>query len=90
LVLLLRPLKNSEAPLSDKIDSDRSCLFTSIVNSKAKYNHEVGARGGIEIVEVLSGRGAPEGDVVIQVRNLAEAEDCYLTLRARLDSFTTE
>src|ERR1041385_4370553 len=41
---------------------------------KTRYNHKVGARGGIEIVEVLPGRGAPTGGVVIQVTNLSEAE----------------
>jgi hypothetical protein len=54
---------------------------------KAKYNHKAGHRGGIEIVEVLPGRGAPEGRMVIQVKNLADAEDCYLTLKKRLDTF---
>jgi len=54
---------------------------------KVKYNHETGARGGLDIVEVLHGRGAPEGGVVVQVTNLAEAEDCYLGLKWLLDSF---
>lgn len=56
---------------------------------KVKYNHKIGggfSRGGVEIVEVLPRRGAPEGDAVLQVRNLSEAEDCYLTLKSRLDS----
>lgn len=55
---------------------------------KAKYNHKAGPRGGIEIVEVLPGRGAPEGKTVIQARNLTEAEECYLTLKKHLDAFT--
>ena len=54
---------------------------------KAKYNHKAGPRGGIEIVEVLPGRGVPEGKAVIQVKNLADAEDCYLTLKKQLDTF---
>jgi hypothetical protein len=54
---------------------------------KAKYNHKTGPRGGIEIIEVLHGRGAPEGNSVLQVTNLADAEDCYLTLKKRLDTF---
>ena len=57
---------------------------------KVKYNHKVGSgfsRGGLEIVEVLAGKGAPEGETLLQVKNLAEAEDCYLTLKSRLDSF---
>jgi hypothetical protein len=54
---------------------------------KAKYNHKAGPRGGIEIIEVLPGRGAPEGKMVLQVTNLTVAEDCYLTLKRRLDTF---
>jgi xanthine dehydrogenase molybdopterin-binding subunit B len=69
---------------------ERQIMFTYKRRQfKAKYNHEVGARGGIQIVEVLPGRGSPEGDTVIQIKNLSEAENCYLTLKARLDSFTT-
>lgn len=54
---------------------------------KAKYNHKAGPRGGIEIIEVLRGRGAPEGNTVLQVTNLADAEDCYLNIKKRLDTF---
>ena len=57
---------------------------------KARYNHTAGPRGGIDIVEVLPGRGAPEGDNVMQVKNLSEAEDCYLTLKNHLDLFIKE
>jgi len=45
------------------------------------------SRGGLEILEVLARRGAPEGGMVVQVTNLAEAEDCYLGLKWLLDSF---
>lgn len=44
---------------------------------KAKYNHKTGPRGGIEIVEVLEGRGSPEGNAVVSIANLHEAEDFY-------------
>jgi len=54
---------------------------------KAKYNHMTGSRGGIDIIEVLKGRGAPEGTLVMKVKNLSEAEACYLTLKDHLDSF---
>ncbi|HEY2961399.1 MAG TPA: hypothetical protein VGJ37_03235 [Pyrinomonadaceae bacterium] len=54
---------------------------------KVKYNHKTGSRGGLDIVEVLPGRGAPEGGMVVQVTNLSEAEDCYLGLKWLLDSF---
>jgi hypothetical protein len=54
---------------------------------KARYNHKAGARGGIEIVEVLPGRGAPEGGVAASIVSLSDAEDVYTSLRSRLDSF---
>lgn len=54
---------------------------------KAKYNHKVGSRGGLEIVEVLPERGSPEGGVLFQVKNLADAEVCYLKLKKSLDAY---
>ena len=54
---------------------------------KARYNHRAGSRGGIEIVEVLPGRGSPEGDVAMQVTSLNEAEDTYRGLKKKLDRF---
>ncbi len=44
---------------------------------KAKYNHSTGPRGGIDIVEVLPGRGAPEGRKMRSIRNLQDAERFY-------------
>jgi hypothetical protein len=54
---------------------------------KVRYNHKVGARGGIEFVEVLSGRGAPEGKVALTIGSLDEAESAYGDLRQKLDRF---
>jgi len=54
---------------------------------KARYNHTAGARGGIDIVEVLPGRGAPEGKVAASILSLSDAEDVYASLRTRLDRF---
>jgi len=54
---------------------------------KARYNHKTGTRGGIDIIEVLRKKGSPEGGIVFKIKNLAEAEDCYLSLKSRLDSF---
>ncbi len=54
---------------------------------KARYNHQAGRRGGIEFVEVLPGRGQPEGDVAVQVTSLDEAESVYRDLRKRLDTY---
>ncbi|MFL6437690.1 MAG: hypothetical protein ACJ71Q_08935 [Terriglobales bacterium] len=44
---------------------------------KVKYNHRLKPRGGIEIVEVLSGQGSPEGGVVASMRDLSEVEQFY-------------
>ena len=45
---------------------------------KAKYNHELGGRGGgVEIVEILPGRGSPEGDRVVVIRSLMDAAEFY-------------
>jgi len=52
---------------------------------KARYNHKVGSRGGIEILEVLKGRGAPDGEIVMQIANLQDAENTYLNLQDELD-----
>src|SRR5881628_2659245 len=54
---------------------------------KVRYAHGAGQRGGVEIVEVFSGRGAPEGQLVASVTNLSEAAEIYDSLRRRLDSF---
>lgn len=52
---------------------------------KARYNHQVGSRGGIEILEVLRGRGAPDGEIIFQIVNLQDAEEAYLSLQSGLD-----
>ena len=44
---------------------------------KARFNHRIGSRGGIQIVEILPGRGSPEGQVVRSITNLEEAADFY-------------
>ena len=54
---------------------------------KVRYNHKVGARGGIQFVEVLPGAGAPEGSVALDIGSLAEAETAYLGLQKALDKF---
>jgi hypothetical protein len=54
---------------------------------KARYNHTAGTRGGIDIVEVLPGRGGPEGKVAVSIVSLSDAEDVYTSLRKRLDIF---
>ena len=57
---------------------------------KARYNHKAGPRGGIEIVEAISGRGMPDGEIVFQITNLAQAEDFYLHLEQKLYDFLAE
>ena len=59
---------------------------------KVKFNHGLGAakqfkRGGIEVVEILPERGEPRGGSVVEINNLMEAEDFYLTCKDRLDKF---
>jgi hypothetical protein len=44
---------------------------------KAKYNHKAGPRGGVDIVQVLPGRGSPEGATVRSMRSLRDAERFY-------------
>jgi hypothetical protein len=54
---------------------------------KARYSHDAGYRGGIEIVEVLPRRGSPEGQVAVTITSLVEAEAIYWNLEAQLDTF---
>lgn len=44
---------------------------------KARYNHRAGPRGGIEIVEVLPGRGMPDGPILLRIESLEDAERAY-------------
>lgn len=44
---------------------------------KARFNHNVGPRGGIEILEVLPGRGSPDGRTVVTITRLKEAKSFY-------------
>jgi hypothetical protein len=54
---------------------------------KVKFDHRIGGRGGIEIVEFLEGRGAPEGNRVLEIRTLLEAENAYHSLETYLQKF---
>ena len=44
---------------------------------KVKYNHKAGRRGGIDIVEVLPGRGAPEGRLLTRMQSLQDASQFF-------------
>ena len=44
---------------------------------KAKYNHTLGNRGGIEIIEIGEGRGSPEIASVAAITSLDEAAHFY-------------
>jgi len=44
---------------------------------RAKYNHKAGPRGGIDIVEILAGRGPAEGLTICSITNLEEAASFY-------------
>jgi hypothetical protein len=54
---------------------------------KIRYDHHAGQRGGLHIVEVLPGKGAPEGPVIISITTLSEAEEIYNSLQQKLDGF---
>lgn len=56
---------------------------------KAKYNHRAGSRGGIDIVEILEGRGSPEGETVTSITNLREAEEFYNRAPSFMESFAS-
>jgi hypothetical protein len=61
-----------------KVPRSRQLRFSYGSDSyKARYSHKVKPRGGIEIIEIRPGRGAPEGRVVVQIGSLAEAEAFY-------------
>jgi hypothetical protein len=66
-----------------RISHKRQFRFDYIGRSfKAKFNHRTGSgkgfsRGGIDIVEILPGRGAPEGDVVCTFTSLQDAANFY-------------
>ncbi len=63
---------------SRKIPRTRQLRFEYAGRSfKAKYNHKTGPRGGIDIVEIVSGRGSPEGRTVASIKNLEEAARFY-------------
>ena len=56
---------------------------------KVRYVHRTKGcpRGGIQIVEVLPGRGAPEGNLVVEIGSLADAERVYHKLGQELSAF---
>jgi hypothetical protein len=56
---------------------------------KVRYVHRSRAcpRGGVQIVEVLPGRGTPEGNIVVEIGSLADAERVYQTLGQELNAF---
>src|SRR5436309_4963973 len=73
------------SPGQFRLNRQRQLTFTySSHRFKVRYNHKAGARGGIEVVEVLPGAGSPDGAVVAQATRLAEAEALYHDLAKRL------
>jgi hypothetical protein len=44
---------------------------------KVRYRHDIRPRGGIEILKVLPGRGAPDGEILLRIASLGNAEDAY-------------
>jgi hypothetical protein len=71
-----------------KIPRNRQLSFEHRGRSfKAKYNHRAGTRGGIDIVEIIEGRGSPEGKTVTSITNLREAEEFYNRAPLLLENF---
>jgi len=69
------------------IPQDRQLRFDYGGRSfKARFNHKAGGklRGGIDIVEVLPGRGAPEGKTVKSITSLKDAEKFYKSPSSKL------
>lgn len=50
---------------------------------KAKYNHSLGGRGGIEIIQVGEGRGSPEIGAVLSISSLDDAARFFAHPRLR-------
>jgi hypothetical protein len=74
-----------------KIPRNRQLTFEFQGRSfKAKFNHGTGRRGGIDVVEVLPGRGAPGGKTVATIATLGEAEDFYNRAPLILQKFISE
>jgi hypothetical protein len=65
-----------------RFNRERQLLFDSKGRTyKARFSHTIGSRGGIELLEVLPGRGMPDGKTLAQVTCLKDAERLYLGVR---------
>jgi hypothetical protein len=74
-----------------KIPRNRQLSFEFQGRSfKAKFNHRRGTRGGIDVLEILPGRGSPEGKTVTTVASLREAEDFYNRAPLILQQFISQ
>lgn len=70
-----------------KINRERQIVFTYGQHKfKARFEHKLGPRGGIEFVKALPSRGTPDGLVAATVTTLGEAENVYRDLEAMLDA----
>jgi len=85
--LILKGIERSGAD-NIRINRSRQLIFDYRDRPfKVRYNHQVGGRGGIEIVEILPGRGAPDGEIVFQAKNLQDSDDVYQKLNDILNNF---
>jgi hypothetical protein len=60
---------------------------------KVRYNHKCTFKGGIEILWAPQGpenRFAPDGDMIMTVTSLDDAENVYTSLQSRLDAFVAQ
>ncbi len=68
-----------------RINRQRQLVFErSGHRYKVRYRHQIRPRGGIEIVRVLPGRGAPDGEVLLRIASLQDAEDAYRSALSRV------
>jgi len=73
---ILKAIERSDATV--RINRERQLTFTySGHRYKVRYRHNIRPRGGIEVVEMLPGRGSPDGRVVLLIASLQDAEDVY-------------
>ena len=81
----------------DRIGDERGRWYTRQLrfkfggqDFKVRYDHKIGKRGGIKIVEILPTQGNPDGETVISMSNLIEAELFYKDAKGILCRFIQE
>ena len=71
-----------------RLDRQRQVTFMYRgISFKARYEPHAGRRGSIHIVEVARTQGSPDGETVIRIASLDDAEQAYNGLERILDQF---